>query len=388
MENLKEKIMDLMCEDDIDLNKIKEGLNTLNENGQFKDLSNIKIIFFEIAADLNNEEINVLLNEYTNGSYNYLLEFLKDNEYSPNNFLYNIDGTDALEFFLTSPALKKRYESYGYERYKFNQDFLKQYPVEDFAYLFLNYHFENFDDLSEEEIEFCEKFDETSDIIKKKYEEQCKIDFLKNMKENFSNYFINKENDVTDKTFVRMYREKEQSIVPPREIKSYGPSEKPALELGTWASTFADDRRYVSKWDMWQEYEMNIDYKFVSTFNIDKDCKILSVANRNELAMLCFLYPNKEKEITLDEAISLYNCAIGNIKCTFAPHYIDWNEIFKEYDVYYFANEEDIGEGVRISNAYNVETILVNNVSVIENLKEYAIDDYRKMFCQIEEVER
>ena len=387
MKNLIDDIMELMCEDDLQLEKIINGLNVLNDNGYFQDLSKIRIIFFEIAADLNNKDINNLLNKYTNNNYSYLLDFIKNNDYSPGEFLYNLEGHDYLNFFLTSPELNRKYNSKSYKIFKKNQDFLTKYPVKEFGYLYLNFYLNNFNGLTEDEIEFCEKFKQVSEIYQYKYKAQCKTDFLEMVKEKFANYFDNKDNNVLDKTFVRMYREENQAIIKPRKIKSLKISGKPSLESGTWASTLSSDYRYISKWDEWQSNNMDINYKFVATFNINKNCNVLQVANVNELAILYFLYPDPHYSISLDNMLDLYNCAEGNVKFSFTPCYINWEKVFEKYNVYYFANEASIGEGFEMSNPYDAETILIRDISLIENLKKYDINEYRKMFC-IEDIER
>lgn len=385
MEELIENTMDLMAEDNPDIEQIIKNLGILQENNYFSDLSKIRLIFFEIASELENEKINTLLNEYTNNNYSYFNDFLKNNEYSLLDFTYIISKTEALDFYLTSPEVNRKYNSNQYQIFKKNQDFLKKYPVKEFAYLFLNYHVGNFDNLNDNEINFCKELEEIAEIHRRDYEMQCRKEFMKMAREDFEHYFDNKDNSILNQTFIRMYRKEGQALVEPREIKTMDVIGKPNLESGTWASTSPIDRRYISKWDEWQKSEMSIDYQFVSTFTINKDCKLLSVDNVNELAILYFLYP--QQPLQFNNMLDLFNCAIGNSKFSIAAYKIDWDKVFKDYNVYYFANKDSIGEGFEMSNPYDVETILIRDTSLIENLKEYNINEYRRMFC-IEDIER
>ena len=385
MEELIENTMDLMAEDNPDIEQIIKNLRILQENNYFSDLSKIRLIFFEIASELENEKINTLLNEYTNNNYSYFNDFLKNNEYSLLDFTYIISKTEALDFYLTSPEVNRKYNSNQYQIFKKNQDFLKKYPVKEFAYLFLNYHVGNFDNLNDNEINFCKELEEIAEIHRRDYEMQCRKEFMEMAKEKFEHYFDNKGRDILDQTFIRMYRHENQAIVKPRKENSFKVSGKPGIEDGTWASTSPVDKSYISKWDEWQKREMGIDYKFVATFTINKDCKLLSVDNVNELAILYFLYPKQPLEF--DKMLDLFNCADGKCKYSFASYQIDWDKLFEDYNIYHYANKPSIGEGWEMSNPYDAETILVRDVTLMENVKEYNINEYIRMFC-IEDIER
>lgn len=385
MEELIENTMDLMAEENPNIEQIVENLKILQENDCFSDLSRIRLIFLEIASELENEKIDALLDKYTNNNYHYYSDFLRNNDFSILNFTYKIAETDALSFYLTAKEVDRKYNSKQYQVFKKNQDFLKNYPVEEFGHLYLNCYFKNFDGLTEKEMAFCEEFEDIAEIHKREYQNQCRKEFMEMAKEKFEHYFDNKGRDILDQTFIRMYRHENQAIVKPRKENSFKVSGKPGIEDGTWASTSPVDKSYISKWDEWQKHEMGIDYKFVATFTINKDCKLLSVDNVNELAILYFLYPKQPLEF--DKMLDLFNCADGKCKYSFASYQIDWDKLFEDYNIYHYANKPSIGEGWEMSNPYDAETILVRDVTLMENVKEYNINEYIRMFC-IEDIER
>lgn len=122
--------------------------------------------------------------------------------------------------------------------------------------------------------------------------------------------------------------------------------------------------------------------KFVSTFKIKNNARILIIDNYSELAILYFLYPDLKNTKSINHIIQAYEFSLGKQNYLFDEFVpIDWDKVFKDYDIFYFRHKPNKNNCKINLDTYNVEQVMIRNVKFLYNIETYKFKKYKKEFC-------
>lgn len=199
----------------------------------------------------------------------------------------------------------------------------------------------------------------------------------------YKDYFSNKNKEtVLNQTFIRTHFNNNLLNFKAIDEDLERFNDKPKKETGIWASTRNFNTAFVSFWDEFISNKNMQSGNFVSTFKIKNTSRILIVDNYSDLAILYFLYPDLEKTKSISNIFHAYNFAEGiqnYFSDTFVP--IDWNKVFKDYDVFYFGHKINKNNCTINLDTYNVEQIMIRNIHFIYDIETLSYKKYKKKFC-------
>lgn len=358
----------------------------------FSECNNDVIMVMTQLCNLNNDKVNQCLNTITNNNYEFLFNenVIDDDLDFTNDFFYLLNKEENKkykDYFCNNKSINRKINSNSIKQYTFDNDFLNIYPIEKFSFLLLHKENEAFTNNSKFK-SFFEGINNISKNLYEKYSCDCCNILMEEYKNKYISYFDNSDRNKLKQQFVRLHRNKEEGVTAPYETNQFHLPDKPKLSSGTWASTKSENENFISKWDEWQKSEMELDYKYVTTFNIDEEfSKYLYIKNKNDICKLFFLFP-KEYNYSLEDLVSIALCADEKLKNPYNLIFINWDELLKQYDVIHFGDENDIGSGFSLSSSYDTETILVTNPDLINNVYTYNIESYKNRNNVYEDIVR